>query len=105
MWGLKSWKQRCLKAETRVNELEAKLRSERLTCALKSRPKPKTLEIPAERVREVRQLYDIMVSSNSKEAQFMLWNTVINDILPEAVHGNWRIIFPSPLRAAIQEVL
>jgi len=63
------------------------------------------LEIPAERVREIRRLSDEyygLPARQDKEAHYILW-TAVAEIFPEVREGRWRLEFPNAFRAEVVE--
>jgi hypothetical protein len=62
------------------------------------------LEIPMDRVQEIRQLSDAFISTQPgqhREAAWRLW-TAIADIFPEVKEGDrWVLKFPTAFRAVV----
>ena len=65
------------------------------------------LEIPADRVQEIRRLFDAYQSipgGADKEAHYILWSAIA-DIFPEVRSGQWRLVFLDALGVAVEEYI
>ena len=65
------------------------------------------LEIPADKVQEIRRLFDAYQSipgGADKEAHYILWSAIA-DIFPEVRSGQWRLVFLEALGGAVEEYI
>lgn len=66
---------------------------------------PRKLEIPADKVREIRALSDAYQAKKSGEdrlAHYDLW-TAIAEIFPETADGRWRLDLSKATKAVVVE--